>query len=220
MSASLDLSRQKDLVVSPEAGKVLVVGGGAIGSNVAVTLALTGIKVHIVDGDNLSKENLAPGLFSGKKLGRPKHEAIAAAVAALGGDASLVTGENKWFSPESAEGYDVVVLAVDSLEVRREIYEALSETEDFERILVVDGRIGGHITTVFTVWTYEERQMYLPYLQGEVEELPCGRKATAYITRICSGLIVSQIVRHLNLQPTRFYFTFSAEGEQTAVYAI
>lgn len=72
--------RQRDLVPPQKLGAchALLIGVGAVGRQVALQLAATGIsQMTLVDHDNVAVENLAPQGYWPEDLGRAKVEATA-----------------------------------------------------------------------------------------------------------------------------------------------
>jgi molybdopterin/thiamine biosynthesis adenylyltransferase len=163
----------------------LLVGLGGLGLPTALTLAKQGVK-HITafDPDFVSEENTGPQLYGDEHVGLMKSYAASLIVDAFSADT--------WFSVHSCafpERQDlvflpghphprVVVSAVDSIAVRREIYEwfAASGCE-----YMIDVRMGAEDGAVFVV-KHGDRQWYEKILYGfgdeDISDLPCTAKAT------------------------------------------
>lgn len=193
----MDRSRQTDLVPSADL-PILMIGGGATGSNVAFTLAQMGFSVHIIDPDTAKPENLAAGMFSTKRVNAPKWAAIATLFEQSGGERDRITGERREATAADVSAWDgAVIVGVDSIEVRRELWRRATDVPQ----LYIDGRMGGHKLTVYSVSGAEQYESYNKSLDLEPEELPCGSKSTAYVVRILAGFIVNSVVRFVNGDP-------------------
>ena len=109
--------------------RVLVVGGGGLGSPVALYLAAAGVgRIGLVDFDRLELSNLQRQvLYRMSDLGRPKVEAAARAAAALNPDVQVVPYQTR-LSPEKAQeimaGYDLVVDCPDNFPTRYLVNDA------------------------------------------------------------------------------------------------
>lgn len=204
----MDRSRQSNLVTVTNV-PILMVGGGATGSNATITLAQMGFSVHVLDPDVVSPENLAAGLFSSRKNGAPKWQGIAALFEMLGGERGLITGERREaVAADIASWEGVAVVGVDSIDVRRELWSGAATLPQ----LYIDTRIGGHNVVTYSVCDEAQHESYGRSLESEPVDLPCGSKATAYITRMAAAQIANAIVRFTQQQHVPFCQLWEAEG--------
>jgi molybdopterin/thiamine biosynthesis adenylyltransferase len=109
--------------------------------------------------------------------------------------------ENKKYENQKLQG--VVVLAVDSMDTRRRIYENCQKTEDVS--LIVDPRTGGETFRIYTINPHsaKDRKFYEKYLYSDnvVAPIPCTAQAIIYNVLAVSALICNQIKRYLMAQP-------------------
>lgn len=177
----LDLRRQNILVPNPEYRSALIIGAGSTGSNVAMLLARTGIGIiAITDNDTLEPWNIAGGIFDSSMMGKPKVDAVASIVKkATGVDIKPI---NKLFDARNFDTqYDFVIIGVDSLEARQEIWNFRG---DVPRKYWIDGRMGGHACETYAFDMEGDQRYYSMYetsMTGESTELECGTEATAYV---------------------------------------
>jgi len=105
------------------AGKVLIVGVGALGSIVAVALAMQGVgRILIVDPDTVELSNLSRQLlFKDTDVGRPKAEAGSEAIRAINSqvDVQYFAGRIEDVPDRTIRDYDVIVDSLDNFDVRR-----------------------------------------------------------------------------------------------------
>ena len=130
---------------------VAVIGCGGLGGYVVEELARLGVgRIVVIDPDVFEEHNLNRQLFSTPaNLGRAKVEAAAARVGEINPAVTLVPIQEA-FSPangaELLKGYQIVVDALDSIQVRLELAELCSTLN----IPLVHGAIAGwfgHVTT-------------------------------------------------------------------------
>lgn len=176
----IDTRRQNLLVRRPGARSALIVGAGSTGSNVAMLLARTGIgRIAIIDSDTLEPWNISGGIFDHTMMGRPKVESVASIVKMATG-VEIQTYNAMFDGVAVKEEYDFVVVGVDSLEARQDIWDM---GYNVARIAWIDGRMGGHSceTYAFRMKDTHYYSWYEESLTGETKDLPCGTEATSYV---------------------------------------
>lgn len=105
------------------AGKVLVIGAGGLGSPVLMYLAAAGVgTIGIVDGDSVDLSNLQRQVIHGTSdIGRLKVESAADSIRAINPDVEVVL-HREFFCEENARelvsGYDFIVDATDSFGIK------------------------------------------------------------------------------------------------------
>ncbi len=121
-------SRQKDIVPAERiAGcKATVIGVGAIGRQVALQLTAVGIpSLQLVDHDIVEVSNLASQGYLEEDLGNPKVLATAEHCRRINGAVEIQQVPERF--PRSSEVGNVVFCAVDSIDVRRLIWESVKD---------------------------------------------------------------------------------------------
>lgn len=198
----LDFSRQANLVKSPENLKVLIIGVGGIGSNVAYNLASMGVKqITLYDPDLVGIENVAPGFFTVAQAesGIPKVEAVRENIIHFLGN-NAASEIKMVFEPfaDQEEEVDIVIIGTDTAASRKAAYFKRAARYRYW----IDMRMGGYTVQVYSFAADNDRrrQEYeRSLLQLEENEAPCGEKSTAGITKgVIPGLLFNLIVPILN----------------------
>ena len=135
-----------------QAGRVLVVGAGGLGSSALYYLAAAGVgHLGIVDHDVVELSNLQRQiLHATPDLGRPKTESAAEKLRALNPEIDIVCHQTRFTEANAAEligEYDVIVTAVDNFPTRYLLNDACV----LQRKTLVEGgiaRFSGMATTI------------------------------------------------------------------------
>jgi hypothetical protein len=142
--------------------------------------------------DEVNPENVGPQMYGKRVVGRPKTLALGQFLKDQA-DWCNVTLHNELFEKKERafDDFDVVVSAVDSLEVRKEIWESVDHEG---RQLLVDPRMGAEVLTVYSIIPLEDRSWYPQTMEGEAIEFPCTAKATFH-NGLVAGAMVAQAVK-------------------------
>jgi molybdopterin/thiamine biosynthesis adenylyltransferase len=185
----MDRSRFVDLtdvgVLSNE--KMLMVGLGSVGSNLARAAASIGITSFVLfDADVVGRENIAVSWLEGE--GEQKSEDVAGRLSdRYGVDVlsypRLATG-NAVQDTISDEEVTIVVVSTDNIDSRREVYESIASLPGTNDLLFIDFRIGGYNGHVFSFFMGDNkaRAAYEKTLNNRGIGLPCGAKAYPGLT--------------------------------------
>lgn len=202
--------RQRDLV-PPEklAGcHALVIGVGAVGRQVALQLAATGVsRMTLIDHDVVAVENLAPQGYWPEDLGQAKIEATAQLCRKINPQIELDLHAER-FRRSSVKSLDcctrkdlklAVFCCVDSIEVRAIIWEAVRNLTSF----FVDGRMAAEVVRVLASDWPSNDSHYGKTLfpAAEAHTGSCTAKSTIYTASIAAGLMLSQFTRWLRGLP-------------------
>jgi len=200
MTTTERYSRQRD-IVPPEriAGcRATIIGVGAIGRQVALQLTAMGIPwLQIVDFDIVETSNLASQGYLEEDLGKVKVEATAMLCRRINSGAEIIPVPERF--RRSLEIGNVVFCCVDSIDVRRLIWEAVKDSLSF----YVDGRMSAETLRVLTACDGQSREHY-PTTLFRTEEAfvgPCTAKTTIYCANIAAGLMVAQFTKYLRQLP-------------------
>ena len=121
------------------ASSVAIIGAGAIGSSTVLALAKMGIgPLTVYDGDTVEPRNQPGQIYGLDDVGKPKVTALARIILNLA-DIGIITHHRDW-QPGELPAAPVLVSAVDSMKVRREIFDAVRYHPGTR--LFADGRIG------------------------------------------------------------------------------
>jgi hypothetical protein len=200
----LDLTRQSGLIDGHRAESVTVriIGAGAIGSHVAEVLAKMGIRhIWVQDFDTVESHNLPnQGYYLGD-LGQPKVEALANRLAQ--GTGALVVPENTRLDDVADFQEEIVIAAVDSMEVRRLIFDSFAQSR--ASAVLLDGRMGARFGKVLFC---EKRipgrlQGYADTLHaGGLYQEPCTQKSTIFCAYGLAGVMGAFVAKYLMEETT------------------
>jgi molybdopterin/thiamine biosynthesis adenylyltransferase len=180
--------------------RILIVGAGGIGSNAAYLLAKTDKAYTIVDFDIVEEHNYGGQFFKRNSIGKNKIRAL--------DDTLRLFDANKahsYFNARFDEKYiyediDIVISAVDSMAVRKEIFEAVvKKAKEYQKkILFIDGRLLAEYYKVIAFDTSEDAKV-LKYKEellkndDDFEEENCTTKQTTHIAMRLGADIVTYI---------------------------
>ena len=154
----MDLSRHIE-IFSPDAVKypIHIIGVGATGSFVAMELARMGCPVlNIYDFDTVEKHNIPNQYYDNSDLDRPKVDCLADKLRLINPDISVNSINMKVVANKTKDdeidikdlsGY--VFLLVDSMKVRKELWEGIKENEKI--IHCWESRLGSDQARVYSL---------------------------------------------------------------------
>lgn len=207
-------SRQSGIITPKELpSHIVIIGAGGIGSWTALALAKMGVKkITIVDYDVIEDVNIAPQIYGIADIGKKKAETLANFINENMQESIARYVPLAWEEWENREEYiaedvEVLIMAVDSMDVRINIW---NEIKKAGLGLVIDGRMMKEVLQVFTikpdveeqVKEYEEHHLYP---SSEVDPVPCTERAVAYNQFVIAG-IIGTLVKHFSkkeLETTR-----------------
>jgi len=189
--------RFSGLVDLEAAAKVPIfqVGAGAIGNTVAQSLVRTGFEnLSTMDFDKVDPINVMPQWYTVRDLGEFKVHALGRRINE-DLDVSITTLVDKFESEEQIpEGTRFIIPAVDSIVVRKCIFDAALKTEGVDHI--VDGRMGARSGEMYAVWLADGEgvEKYAATLSSEgVADLPCSERSTPYCAAALGNMMVAYI---------------------------
>lgn len=192
--------RQREIVPPDRLAEVraTVVGVGAIGRQVAMQLAAMGVPwLQLIDPDVVEPANLACQGYLEDDLGRPKVEATADLCQQLHHGLAVEELPQR-FRRSMAVG-NVLFCAVDSIETRRLIWEAVKDRIGF----FADGRMAAEVLRVLVACDPRSREHYPTTLfaDGEAYAGSCTARSTIFCANIAAGFMVAQFARWLRRLP-------------------
>lgn len=192
--------------------KIVVIGAGAIGSFFVTTITKMGAKhVVVYDNDTIEDHNIANQLYPEMYVGKPKVEALQRVAKQYSGvDIEIINA--KW-TPETAQDGDIIVAAVDDMDVRKAIWDHYNNRP---YKLFLEGRMSAQVFRVYGItsdnedWAKQARAYYETQLYPQAEAVPerCGEKSIIYTVLQVSGQMCSQVKRFLmnEYRPTEIQF--------------
>jgi molybdopterin/thiamine biosynthesis adenylyltransferase len=177
---------------------ILLIGCGSVGSAVGMGLAKCGARsFRLVDGDIIEKHNLPNQFFARSAVDKHKVDSLEEEIERFAPTFPLIETVKEFFTEDNAEelldGVDIIVLSVDSLKVRAEIFELVLKYSNAK--LLVDGRTAKNLATIYTVNLEDQKEIewYRSTLTGRVIEAPCTERSVMYNVLVVSGLMCAQI---------------------------
>lgn len=187
---------------------VTIIGCGATGSKIALSLAKLGIEdMTLYDGDIVESHNIANQAFSLKHLDAPKVKALEELI--YEASELKVQANVEMFEKQSVSG--IVFLLTDTMKSRKDIVNRLKLSPGVEAI--IETRMGvdeGRIYCFNPVLDYNRWMEASDYSDEQSEESACGGKTSVGPTAdIISGFAVWQYMKYVNKQNPEFEFIFT-----------
>jgi tRNA A37 threonylcarbamoyladenosine dehydratase len=208
-AANTVYARQRD-ILDPDAAaqaSVVVCGVGTVGSNAAMQLAKMGVgKLTIYDMDDVDTHNIPSQDYMMSQVGHPKTSSLAYRLGRVSNHVKVETGGElvggEWFDA------DVVILAVDSMDLRKKIYETsvrhranINNMMDFRMDASNIQWWNVHPTTADDLERYEESL----YSDEDVVSSPCGGRTFAPVGALSGSLAAQSVADVLSAKPVPFY---------------
>jgi molybdopterin/thiamine biosynthesis adenylyltransferase len=186
------ITRHLDLVTPKQlSAPIVIVGAGAIGS--FVTLALTKMGFHniaVYDFDTVENENIGNQFFPIDAVGMPKVHALAKTCVDFSG--TKITAVNDKIGPGGFIQGEILISAVDSMEVRKMLYEKCATRT------LIDPRMGAEYATleVVDMSSAERRKQYEQTLYSDKDAVQerCTAKTTIYTVLLIAGQVVKAVL--------------------------
>jgi len=192
---------RQTLILDPVKAKKLtvhVLGCGTVGSNAAVELSRMGVgKIHIYDMDTVEAHNIPSQRFGTSDMGEEKTLATKKAVEEVSSHVSCIA-HGEIHGGEMYQG--IVVLAVDSLDLRKKIWETSLKYSSLVQ-LVIDVRMHANELQFYCVKpaNNEDVTKYEDTLHSSAEAQPvqCGGRTVSYTGAISGGIVANYVRKWL-----------------------
>lgn len=194
MSTHEHLTRQLDIIPLEVLGEpITIIGAGAVGSWTTLALAKMGFcNLAVYDFDHVSTENMNSQMYRLEDVSTPKVGALGALVTSFTG----VTITTRFEAYERGVFPGIVISAVDSMAVRRRIWENHAMKSPGTRA-VIDPRMGAESALLYVRKPMNERDCYeypkTLYSDDSAVQERCTAKATIYTANLLSGLVCKAV---------------------------
>ena len=180
---------------------ILIVGAGNIGSWTALALMKLGCQnVTVIDHDHVEEHNVGSQLYSSADIGETKVAAMNKRIGLIA-ESQPVVQEQQWTPTMPLDDFQIIISAVDNINVRRDLFMALQGSGK----IFIDGRMGGNSITVYTIPMQDEEKvkMYAETLfeRKDALEVPCSERSVVYNCFIMAGYITNVIAHLANNHP-------------------
>lgn len=178
--------------------KVCVVWAWWIGSNSVYCLAKQGIEhIKCIDFDMVEIENTGSQFYRRKDIGKYKVEALQEQILEQTG-VKIDIVKTK-YRASNINWYDIIVLALDNLETRKEIVENCDKWQ-----IILDTRMVKRISQCFCFYGFQKERWFEEcYTEDEntVQEVACTEKAIAHNALMMAWIVGSLVCDICNNKP-------------------
>lgn len=187
------LTRQLDVIPIAVLGqKITVIGAGAIGSFAILSLVKMGFEnITVYDFDDVSVENMNCQWFRFKDIGRKKVDALKDLIR----DFTKAEIEVKAERYENQELSGIVISAVDSMAVRRQIWENIKKSYIVK--MLVDPRMSVESALQYVMNPMDDldRATYekVLYTDAQAVQERCTAKSTMYTATMVAGYVAKAV---------------------------
>ena len=177
---------------------VCVVWAWWIGSNAVYCLAKQGIEhIKVVDFDKVEIENTGSQFYTEKHIWKYKVEALQEQILEQTG-VKIDTVKTK-YKASNINGYDIIVLALDNLETRKQVVEDCDSWQ-----IILDTRMVKRISQCFSFYGFQKDRWFEEcYTTDEntIQEVACTEKAIAHNALMMAWIVGSLVCDICNNKP-------------------
>jgi hypothetical protein len=199
MSAEPDIrySRQRNLVPQDllEAQDVVIVGVGAVGREVARTLACNGVKkLTLYDFDTVEIHNVTTQGYHEGDVGRPKVDCTREEILRLNSSIAIDAINDRW-RPTKDRRFDAAFFCVDSLSMREKLFNYFCDSAEF----IGDSRIGGEQIRLLAVTDDAARKHYPTTISSDETAIAdgCHIPMVKHSANVAASMLVQSYIAHL-----------------------
>lgn len=204
---SLNLTRHNTIIrdILPDLNRTMhIIGCGSIGTAVATLLTRIGFDAFVLwDKDIVEEHNIANQYFDEIDIGYPKSDALMTKIARINNDVR-VDAKKRNFTHECIKDItstDIIVICVDNMNSRRNIYEAIYNSDKKQDLYILDGRMGLHdgIVLCFKCDLLNACAKYEETLYSDEESAPqsCTAKTVLYTVNVIAGVMTRRLLMAL-----------------------
>lgn len=147
--------------------------------------------ITVYDYDTIEEHNTNTQFFRVADIGAPKVHALADAIAFM--RSAQIKPKEQRATGRNLARFAIAIIAVDSLEIRRELADGLMECDKCPRI--IDGRMGG---SQIEVHTYPDANAWREGIPEEGDEDSCTARFIIYTALGIAALIANTVKRTVN----------------------
>src|SRR3990167_178363 len=177
---------------------ISIIGAGGIGSWTALALLKMGCSnVTVYDFDTVEEHNLGSQIYTHTDIGELKVEALKSKLSLLT-STQIHTATANVNTMNMIPTTSIVILAVDNIDTRKQVFEALEGTN----CVLIDGRMAGNAIEIYTVKpddpTSVKAYQDTLFEASEALPIPCSERAVVYNCFVMSGLITDLVGKYSN----------------------
>lgn len=195
--------------------KIWIIGAGGIGSNSAYVLSKMGLKVKVCDFDEVDDVNTSSQFYSMDQLWKPKVEMLKENIKLMcDEDIEIV---NSKYEPWMFDDCDILILALDSLAVRKQVVETCKDTQ-----FILDTRMVKKIAQInLLYWMQRKTRMEKEWREDADANnagTRCTEKAVAFNALGMAALVGSIVADYLNGKQLQYQYTLDLESYNLFVF--
>jgi len=185
-------SRQSEIIDQDIVSKTkaLIVGVGAVGREIARTIAANGVgSITIYDFDTVEEHNCTSQGYKTADIGRPKVECTAEEMHSINPNIEIKHINDRW-RPHK-DSYDVLFMCVDTFSMREKLYKFYKDKAKF----IFDSRVAGEQIRTFALVDDESKEGYANtfYSDKAVQNTGgCHNPMIKHGANIAASMLVSQ----------------------------
>lgn len=206
---------------------IAMIGAGAIGSFTALALIKMGFKgLRVWDHDIVEEVNVGTQLYGSAYAGQSKVNALNGLIAhhigpiyMEGSQSSVVAYPSLFDSTSPIPDGSIVIMAVDSMEARRMIWERCKRNPDVR--MIIDARMGAENANLYTMNPNDavDIESYERTLYSDAQALqePCTAQGTVYTALLISGMIgkaVKDVMMEIPTYPRVMLWNISDNAQE------
>lgn len=194
--------RQSGLISVDQLTKsIVVIGAGSIGSWTTLALLKLGCSdITVIDNDVVEVHNAGSQVYNSLDDGEKKIDALSKKLMGLTEmqPEFLFETLDEKTAKEALEPYEIVISAIDNIEGRKIMFEALKGTKK----LFIDGRMAGNAIEIYTIPMDDPEKVKLYeetlFPPEEAIEIPCSERSVVYNCFVIAGLIADIVAQKSN----------------------
>lgn len=195
--------------------KIWIIGAGWIGSNSAYVLSKMGLHCKVCDFDNVDLVNTSSQFYGQVDLHKPKVECLKKNIEEMADEEIEIINDK--YKPEDFEDCDILILALDSLAVRKQVIETCKDNQ-----FILDTRMVKKISQINTLY-WIQRQTWLAKEWDEDADnnnawTRCTEKAVAFNALGMACLVGSLVADHLNWKELKYQYVLDLENYQLHIF--
>lgn len=195
--------------------KIWIIGAGGIGSNSAYVLSKMGLKVKVCDFDEVDDVNTSSQFYSMNQLWKPKVEMLKQNIKQMcDEDIEIV---NSKYEPWMFDDCDILILALDSLAVRKQVIETCKDNQ-----FILDTRMVKKIAQInLLYWIQRKTRMEKEWREDADANnagTRCTEKAVAFNALGMAALVGSIVADKLNGKELKYQYTLDLESYNLYVF--
>lgn len=190
-------SRQESIISTDviNATEVAIIGVGAVGREVARTLACNGVgQITMYDFDTVEIHNCTTQGYYEADVGRPKVDCTKEELLRINSKLKVDAVNDRW-RPNKNKKFDGVFFCVDSLDMRATLFNYFQEATKF----IADSRIGGEQIRFLNVFDDASRAHYPTTITNDDEAYAdgCHIPMIKHSAGVAANMLVQSFIQFL-----------------------